>query len=191
MSKQIGNSCFPATQNGRFACKCKFEVRFSPTPYKNYDCIGLNHQLFYPKNFTNNVDAMLSITSAYTAAIQSGNLSNEKPIYMTLEPSELPPVTGASEGIAALLAFLGCQMSENQMITGFVDTIGMTEEAVEDLVIKQIDEVRAKAEGAEKCGLTLFIPSGNVKDFGNIVPKHVVPVKTVGDAIKQIQQRKK
>lgn len=189
MSSVIGVGFFPATQNGGFACKCRIQASLVPVAGRLYHTLGINRQLKIPGNFLKNADAMLSITSAYTAAVQGAVISNSTPLFLTLDPPGLPNVTGASEGIATLLAFMGCVMDEHTMITGYVDAIGMTE-SYEDLLslpVRQIDEVKAKAIGAEKCGLKLFIPADNVGDFGGKLPSHVIPVATVRELVEKIK----
>ncbi len=187
-----GRTYFPVTINGSFGAKC--ELRVTPEPIASsdaYTCVGIHKQFFYPRAFSKNSDATNSIISSYTAAVQAGRLKNTVPTFLTLDPNDIKAIGGSSEGIATLLAMLGCQMDAASMITGFVDAVGMvSHDDLMSLTIKPIDCVKAKAIGAAKCNLTLFCPAQNLNEFNGVVPSCVVGVATVSDALAEIAKRK-
>jgi len=194
LPSMLGRTYFPVTINGGFGSKCELTVSSKPTNSSKYRKIGIFGNFNYPHAFGNDGDSALAITSAYSVAVQSGALSTHQPVYLNLEPDDLPMISGASEGAAALLAFLGCVMPENAMITGFVDGIGaknLTKQDVERLEIRGIDNVCVKADGAKKCGLTLIFPSVNSDEFFGKIPTYCIPVGTVSEAVCTIQQLKR
>ena len=96
---------------------------------------------------------------------------------MNIAPCSLTSIGGASEGAATVLAFLGCKMPENSMITGFVDSFGLTKISHSELMnepIHKIDCLKSKALGAGKCRLTLLFPEENAHEFGKDIPQTLV-----------------
>lgn len=187
--RMIGRTVFPVTKDGMFAAAVPLVVSSKPGD-GSYSSCGINKQLHYSSCFSRNVDAMLSITSSYNAAVQSGMIDNTSNIYITV-PGEFGHLSigGASEGIAVLLALIGVKMPERVMATGFVDVVGstaMSRDQLMQLPIKRIDSACAKAKGAKEFSLRLLLPEGNRSDFKD-EPVNVCFVSNVSDALSALQ----
>ena len=189
---EVGRTYFPVTKGGIFDCKCELTVTYYPIQQQGgYKCVGANAQFHYPAVFGDNSDASLSIISSYQMAVDAGAIDGKKKIFLNIAPCSLTSIGGASEGAATVLAFLGCKMPENSMITGFVDSFGLTKISHSELMnepIHKIDCLKSKALGAGKCRLTLLFPEENAHEFGKDIPKNAIPVATIGKALSQIKK---
>lgn len=191
----LGISSFPVTRNGIFSECLQCIVATHGTPGLRYVTMGVNEQLHISKAFSKSPDAVLSITSAYEAAISVGFINSTTSVFVSVDGVNIPDcIVGASEGIAMLVAFLGKTMPPKMCATGFVDVVGVTTltyEQLKALPVHAIDCSGSKAAGLAKIGWVLLVPESNRSSISSKLFKEnggpVIFVSTVGDVLNLVK----
>ena len=133
-------------------------------------------------------NSTLTVLSSVRAAVNSRPELREKNIFVYVKSRYIGDLSGASDGLAILIAAMGYTVPANLWATGFVESFTLSEDAdVNEIAIRKIDGVSAKLEGARKRGVKLIIPQG---DAAQVEPAtlldYAIPVAKFGDVLKVI-----
>ena len=165
-SKEVGEAWFPTTLNGTFFKTVKVTVAEGiPVNANDYACIAARNgpNIFMEKVLTIDGSTMSSVLSAFDATaafLQKGEFYS-----VTLDDSKMG-ISGASEGLATVLAFMGLKLQNSMAFTGFVQHIGDPDSHdVLDLSVEAVDSVAIKAKGCAAKGIMLFAGLKNKTDF--------------------------
>lgn len=143
-------------------------------------------RLFADARLMEQTSPALSVVSAFQAFV-SGTQQQQGSIYLWYTPEERD-ISGASEGLAALMCMLGYNSGDEKCVTGVVRKFGNIStgpDALLDISVDHVDCIEEKLLGCEQAGVHLGYPvTTSDGDEVRYRSPYGAPLKTVGDAVK-------
>lgn len=176
----------PTPETSRFYGVGRVQTTLEPLPGHTYKGVGDGTKVKVNDICNSNLDAMLSIISAFEVAVLAGMIEPGEVVFITIDVpgKQTPRISGCSEGLAVTIALLGYKVPEDVMMTGFVDAFGdkaLTHEEMMKLPVKYVEGIPTKILGAVQNRMKLIIPRDRTSNM-RMAPG-VVKVNTLGDTI--------